>query len=77
MPVMDGRDAAKCIRISGKDDAKLVPIIGLAANIYTEDEKKTIASGMNTHMTKPIDVEVMYKTITKLIIERREKEDKE
>ncbi len=77
MPVMDGRDAAKCIRISGKDDANLVPIIGLAANIYTEDEKKTIASGMNTHMTKPIDVEVMYKTITKLIIERREKEDKE
>lgn len=70
MPVMDGREAAKCIRISGKDDSKYIPIIGLAANTYSEDEKKSQDSGMNVHMSKPIDVEYLYSTLSELIIEK-------
>ncbi len=74
MPIMDGLDAAKCIRISGKDDAELVPIIGLVANTSSEMEKKALSSGMNVQMSKPVDVDYLYNTISQLIEERLDKE---
>ncbi len=74
MPIMDGLDATKCIRISGKDDAKLVPIIGLIANTSSEIEKKALSSGMNVQVSKPVDVDNLYNIISQLIEERIEKE---
>ncbi len=71
MPVMDGREAAKCIRISGKDDAEMVPIIGLTANTFSDDEQKSKDYGMNLHMSKPIDADYLYQSVTNLIQERK------
>ena len=57
MPVMDGLEATKRIRTSGRPDARTVPILALSANAFDEDTKKSIDSGMNGHLSKPIQVE--------------------
>ncbi|MDR0290344.1 MAG: response regulator [Treponema sp.] len=57
MPKMNGYDAAKAIRAMERADAKTVPIIALTANAFREDIEKAIASGMNAHLAKPMDME--------------------
>ncbi|WP_418666940.1 PAS domain-containing protein [Allofournierella sp.] len=57
MPVMDGLEATRRIRTSGRPDARTVPIIALTANAFDEDSKKSIASGMNGHLSKPVQVD--------------------
>jgi CheY-like chemotaxis protein len=59
MPEMDGCDAARGIRASSHPNAKTVPIVALTANVFKEDIDKCIAAGMNDHIGKPIDIDVV------------------
>jgi CheY-like chemotaxis protein len=65
MPVMDGLTAAKTIRASFRPDAKTIPILAMTANAYDEDIKKTKDAGMNSHLSKPIDEEMLLKTLAR------------
>ncbi len=67
MPVMNGYDAAKAIR--KLEDPKLagVPIIAMTANAFEEDKKAALASGMNGHIAKPIDVNHLFETLDKVL----------
>ena len=57
MPVMDGMTATRVIRSFARADAKTIPIIAMTANAFDEDAKKCIESGMNAHLTKPIEID--------------------
>jgi len=63
MPDMDGYEATKIIRSLDIESAKAVPIIALTANVFKEDIEKCIKSGMNGHLSKPIDDECVINTI--------------
>ena len=65
MPVMDGLESARRIRTSGRPDARRIPIIALTANAFDEDTRKSLASGMNGHLSKPIQVDQMLETLGK------------
>ncbi len=67
MPVMDGLTATKHIRSSKHEDSQRIPIIAMTANAFAEDIKQTQESGMNAHLSKPIDVSVLYSTLNCLI----------
>ncbi|WP_243009034.1 ATP-binding protein [Clostridium sp. AM58-1XD] len=67
MPVMDGLEAARRIRTSGRPDARTVPIIALSANAFDEDSKKSLESGMNGHISKPIEVDKLLEVLEKCI----------
>ena len=67
MPVMDGYEAAKMIRFLDREDAKEIPIIAMTANAFTEDRIKAKAAGMDEHVAKPVDVELLIKVIHKLV----------
>lgn len=70
MPVMDGLEATRRIRTSGKEDSRTIPIIAMTANAFDEDMKKSIESGMNGHLSKPIDINKLYKVL-QAILENR------
>lgn len=63
MPVLDGLEATKQIRTLNRPDAARIPIIALTANAFAEDSKKCRDAGMNAHLTKPINLEKMLRTI--------------
>ena len=63
MPVMNGLEAARMIRQSGCAQAKTIPIIALTANAFTDDIKKSIDAGMNQHLAKPFDINVLMKIL--------------
>ncbi|MBP5166888.1 MAG: response regulator [Oscillospiraceae bacterium] len=67
MPVMDGLTAARRIRQSDRADAALVPIIALTANNLDEDIKNTSEAGMNAHLAKPVDSDLLINTLQKFI----------
>lgn len=67
MPHMDGREATRCIRISGKEDGETIPVIGLMANTFDEDVEESLRSGMQAHLAKPVDVDTLYKVLRKVI----------
>ncbi|MEG2770457.1 MAG: response regulator, partial [Oscillospiraceae bacterium] len=67
MPVMDGLQAATEIRQLDSQWAKSVPIIAMSANAFAEDIDKSKNAGMNAHLAKPIDVNLLYKTIDALL----------
>ncbi len=67
MPVMNGYDATRAIRALGRADAVEIPIIAMTANAFAEDEKEALDAGMNVHLTKPIDVELLKKVITQYV----------
>ena len=67
MPVMDGLEATKCIRTSGKENSRTIPIIAMTANAFDEDMKKSIDSGMNGHLSKPIDVNKLYQVLKEIM----------
>ena len=66
MPEMNGCEAAKAIRALDRPDAQQVPIIAVTANAFAEDIAATAAAGMNAHVSKPIDFEVLKKTLRDL-----------
>lgn len=63
MPIMNGYEATKLIRMSGHPDAGKIPIIAMTANAFTEDIQNAIKSGMNAHISKPVNIEIMEKTV--------------
>ena len=65
MPVMDGNEAARAIRASSHPEARSIPIIAMTANAFTEDIAGVLASGMNAHVAKPIETQVLYRTLAR------------
>ncbi|MEG2456034.1 MAG: response regulator, partial [Oscillospiraceae bacterium] len=63
MPVMDGLSCARRIRALESPWAKRVPIIAMSANAFDEDRQKSAQAGMNAHLSKPIDGELLYRTL--------------
>ena len=70
MPVMDGLESARRIRTSGRPDARTVPILALSANAFDEDSKKSLASGMDAHLSKPLQVEELLDALERCIRRR-------
>ena len=67
MPVLNGYEAARRIRSLDREDAKKIPIIAMTANAFTEDRIRAKAAGMDEHVAKPVDVELLIKVIHKLV----------
>lgn len=67
MPIMDGFTATDEIRNLAREDAKTIPIIAMTADAFTEDMKESKLKGMDAHLSKPIDSELLYDTLQKLI----------
>ena len=67
MPVMNGYEATKMIRSLDREDAKEVPIIAMTANAFTEDRIRAKEAGMDEHIAKPVDTELLVKIIHKLV----------
>ncbi len=71
MPVMNGYDATRAIRSLAREDAGTIPIIAMTANAFAEDEKEALDAGMNVHLAKPIDIDLL-KEVIKQCIKREE-----
>ncbi|MCR5623006.1 MAG: response regulator [Treponema sp.] len=67
MPEMDGIEAARAIRALDRDDARAVPIVALSANAFEEDKMASAKAGMNAHLSKPIDVDALFRTVEQLL----------
>ena len=67
MPEMDGLEAAKTIRSLDRPDAKTIPIIALTANAFDEDVQRSMQVGMNAHLSKPAEPDLLYQTLEELI----------
>ena len=67
MPEMNGYEAAQAIRSLNRSDAAVIPIIAMTANTFAEDVQKSMESGMNAHIAKPIDLKVLKDTLSGLI----------
>lgn len=67
MPIMDGLEATRAIRALERDDAKAIPIIAMAANVFDEDVERSLQAGMNAHLSKPVEPERLYETMALLI----------
>ena len=67
MPEMDGFEATAIIRNMDREDAKAIPIIALSANAFEEDIQKSLQAGLDAHLTKPIQVNVLFETLKRLI----------
>ena len=67
MPVMNGYEATKMIRSLDREDAKVIPIIAMTANAFTEDRLRAKEAGMNEHIAKPVDTKLLVKIIHKLV----------
>ena len=73
---MDGLEASANIRELNRSDAKKIPIIALTANAFDEDVQRSLQAGMNAHLSKPVEPEILYKTLRDLIGEKEQKEQK-
>ena len=67
MPKMDGLEATRHIRAMDRSDCKNIPIIALTANAFDEDVQRSLQAGLNAHLTKPIQPEVLFETLESLI----------
>ena len=67
MPVMNGYEAAKMIRSQDREDAKVIPIIAMTANAFTEDKMRAKEAGMDEHIAKPVDGKLLVKVINELV----------
>ena len=74
MPEMDGLEAAKTIRSLDRPDAKTIPIIALTANAFDEDVQRSMQFGMNAHLSKPTEPDLLYQTLEELIWETERNE---
>lgn len=67
MPVMNGYEAARAIRDLDRPDAKAIPIMAMTANAFAEDIQNAMNAGMNAHLSKPIDMEILKSVLEDLI----------
>ena len=72
MPVMNGHEAARAIRALDREDAKSIPIIAMTANAFAEDEKAALAAGMDAHVPKPLNMDLLKRVIRQQFSKRRE-----
>ena len=67
MPVMDGYEATRAIRQLKNREIAEIPIVAMTANAFDEDRKKAFECGMNSHIAKPVDVEILFDTLKKIL----------
>ena len=67
MPEMDGLEATRRIRAMNRIDAKTIPIIALTANAFDEDVQQSMQAGLNAHLSKPVDPDVLFETLEGLL----------
>ena len=67
MPEMDGLEATRAIRAMEREDAKTIPIIALTANAFDEDVQRSMQAGLNAHLSKPVQPEILFETLESLI----------
>ena len=67
MPEMDGLEAASAIRAMEREDAKSIPIIALTANAFDEDVQRSLQAGMNAHISKPVDSDLLIRLLGELV----------
>ena len=67
MPEMDGLEATRRIRASGKEDGKSIPIIALTANAFDEDVQRSLQAGLNAHLSKPVEPDALFETLKDLM----------
>ena len=67
MPVMDGLEATQAIRRLDRKDSQTIPIVAMSANAFNEDVQRSLASGMNGHLSKPVDIEKLEETLTAVL----------
>jgi CheY-like chemotaxis protein len=67
MPEMDGLEATRAIRTSGREDAGTIPVIALTANAFDEDVQRSMQAGLNAHLSKPVEPEILFETLESLI----------
>ena len=67
MPEMDGLEAARKIRSLEREDCKTIPIFAMSANAFDEDVKRSLASGMNGHLSKPVNISILEKTLRSVL----------
>ena len=73
MPVMNGYEATRKIRKLDHPDARSMIILAMTANAFAEDVQASIDAGMDGHIAKPVDMKLLYNTISSLLKERKEK----
>lgn len=67
MPKMEGLEATRTIRQLDREDCKTLPILAMSANAFDEDVKRSIASGMNGHLSKPVNVSLLKETLASIL----------
>ena len=67
MPEMDGLEATQRIRALDRKDAKTIPIIALTANAFDEDVQRSLQAGLNAHLSKPVEPDVLFETLENMI----------
>ena len=67
MPVMNGLDATRAIRSMEREDSHTIPIVAMSANAFDDDLKKSVECGMNGHLSKPVEVDKLYRTLKEVI----------
>lgn len=65
MPVVDGLTAARSIRALSREDARTIPIIAMTANAYDEDIRQCLEAGMDAHLSKPLQMDIVIATLAK------------
>ncbi len=70
MPVMNGLDATRAIRAMEREDCRTIPIIAMSANAFDDDLKKSVECGMNGHLSKPVEVDKLYRALDEAIRKR-------
>ena len=67
MPEMDGLEATRQIRALDRPDSSSIPIVALTANAFDEDVQRSLQAGLNAHLSKPIQADVLFDTLEQLI----------
>ena len=73
MPELDGLEATVAIRALPRVDARQIPIVALSANAFSEDEARSIQAGLNAHLAKPLDPELLFQTLGNLLLRTPQK----
>ena len=67
MPEMDGLEATRTIREMNRNDAKTIPVIALTANAFDEDVQRSMQAGLDAHLSKPVEPDLLFETLENLI----------